>query len=131
MLEPTPMRPLLRLVLSRVVQGAALLLALSFLLFGVMAHLPGDPVDLLVASNPSLSPGDVARLKKLRGLDQPFPVRWWRWLYGHHEAKAPPDAVELPAVVGVLPAPRPFVVDLVVPPHDGLSLQAVAPAVAP
>lgn len=127
MLEPTPMRPLLRLMLSRLLQGAALLLALSFLLFGVMAHLPGDPVDLLVASNPSLSPGDVARLKKLRGLDQPFPVRWWRWLYGHHEAKAPPDAVELPAVVGVLPAPRPFALDVALPPHEHLTVQAVAP----
>lgn len=123
------MRALLRLLLSRLLQGAALLLALSFLLFGVMAHLPGDPVDLLVASNPALSPSDVQRLKKLRGLDQPFPVRWWRWLYGHHAAKAPPPPVELPAVVGVLPAPRPFVVDVALPPHDGLALSAFAPAV--
>ncbi len=121
------MRGLLRLVLSRLLQGVALLAALSFLLFGVMAYLPGDPVDLLVASNPSLSPDDVIRLKKLRGLDQPFPVRWWRWLYGHHEAKMPPPSSELPAVVGVLPAPRPFVIDIPVPPHPGLELRALPP----
>lgn len=108
-------RAVVRLLLSRLLQGTALLLVLSFVLFGVMAVLPGDPVDLLVASNPSLSPADVVRLKKLRGLDQPFAVRWWRWMYGHHEAKVPPAAFELPAIVGVLPAPRPFVVDIAVP----------------
>ncbi len=123
------MRALLRLLLSRLLQGAALLLALSFLLFGVMAHLPGDPVDLLVASNPSLSPSDVQRLKKLRGLDQPFPVRWWRWMYGHHEAKPPPSSIELPAIVGVLPAPRPFVVDVELPAHEGFVVTAFAPAI--
>jgi peptide/nickel transport system permease protein len=102
------MRPLLRLVVSRVAQGAALLLLTSFLLFGILSHLPGDPVDLLVASNPALSVDDVARLKRLRGLDQPWPVQWWRWLYGHHAPKVPPPERELPAIVGVLPAPRPF-----------------------
>jgi peptide/nickel transport system permease protein len=121
------LRALLRLVLSRVLQGSALLLALSFVLFGVMAYLPGDPVDLLVASNPTLTPADVVRLKKLRGLDQPFPIRWWRWLYGHHEAKAPPSSLELPAIVGSLPAPRPFVVDVALPAHEGLTLTPLPP----
>lgn len=109
------MRPLLRLVVSRVAQGAALLLLTSFLLFGVLSHLPGDPVDLLVASNPALSVDDVARLKRLRGLDQPWPVQWWRWLYGHQAPKAPPPERELPAIVGVLPAPRPFSVTTSIP----------------
>ena len=77
-----PMADLLRLVLVRVLQGAALLLLLSFLLFGMMSKLPGDPIDLLVASNPELRSEDIVRLKKLRGLDQPFPLRWWRWFVG-------------------------------------------------
>jgi hypothetical protein len=47
---PMSMAELLRLVLMRVMQGAAILLVLSFLLFGMMSKLPGDPVDLLVAS---------------------------------------------------------------------------------
>ena len=94
------LRLLIRLVLGRLLQGALLLVALSLLLFGLMAHLPGDPVDLLVASNPELRPEDVTRLKKLRGLDQPFTVRWWRWLAGYHEAFAPPQARTLPPVFG-------------------------------
>jgi len=91
-------RSIVRLVMARLAQGAALLLALSFALFALLAHLPGDPIDLLVASNPELRPADVLRLKKLRGLDQPFHVRWWRWLVGYHDAVAPPGAVVLPPV---------------------------------
>ena len=133
------MRSLARLVLGRLWQGALLLLALSFLLFGLMAHLPGDPVDLLVASNPELRSEDITRLKKLRGLDQPFTVRWWRWLVGYHEAIAPPAARTLPPVFGETDRnddgrPRSFALRL---PVDGLmddlvrlglSIEAAPPA---
>ncbi len=80
------------MVLSRVLQGALLLVALSFALFALLSAMPGDPVDLLVASNPELRPEDVARLKKLRGLDRPVPVRWWRWLVGHETPLSAPSA---------------------------------------
>lgn len=76
---------------------AAILLVLSFALFGVLAQLPGDPVDLLVTSNPNVRPDDVARLKRLRGLDKPWPVRWARWLVGHHAPLAPPPIARAPA----------------------------------
>lgn len=113
-----PFADLLRLVLVRALQGAVLLVVLSFLLFGMMSKLPGDPVDLLVASNPELRSEDIIRLKKLRGLDQPFPVRWWRWFVGYHEARLPPPTRTLPAVVGEqdivtdFGTPRPFAVDV-------------------
>ncbi len=73
---------MMRLIAARLAQGAALLLALSFAMFALLAHLPGDPVDLLIASNPEITADDVARLKKLRGLDQPFHIQWYRWLVG-------------------------------------------------
>jgi peptide/nickel transport system permease protein len=88
----------------RLASSLAILFALSFALFGVLSALPGDPVDLLVTSNPNVKPEDIARLKKLRGLDQPWPVQWARWLFGHAEPKEPPPlpppevhAVELPS----------------------------------
>jgi peptide/nickel transport system permease protein len=84
------------MVLARALQGTLLLFALSFGLFALLSAMPGDPVDLLVASNPELRPEDVARLKKLRGLDQPVPVRWWRWLAGHPTPQAPPSPQTLP-----------------------------------
>jgi len=62
----------------------AILAGLSFVLFGLLSAMPGDPVDLLITSNPSVKPEDVVRLKKLRGLDKPWTVRYLRWLWGHH-----------------------------------------------
>ena len=128
---------LVKLVVARLAQAALLLLTLSFLLFGVMAHLPGDPVDLLVASNPELRAEDIARLKKLRGLDQPFPVRWWRWLAGYHEARPPPATRLLPAVIGDqdpdrdFGTARPFAVDVVIDTDELARLGLVARAAHP
>ena len=129
---------LVKLVGARLAQAIALLLTLSFLLFGVMAHLPGDPVDLLVASNPELRAEDIARLKKLRGLDQPFPVRWWRWLAGYHEARVPPKSRTLRAVIGEqdvvrdFGTARPFAVDVAIDTDElarlGLTAHAAHPA---
>ena len=118
-----------------------MLLALSFVLFALLASLPGDPVDLLVASNPELRPEDVVRLKKLRGLDQPVPVRWWRWLVGYHEAVAPPPGRALPPLfleatavddgVGDAADARPTPVQIPLPIADlpaGATLRALPPA---
>lgn len=115
------------------------MLALSFVLFSLLSSLPGDPVDLLVASNPELRPEDVARLKKLRGLDQPVPTRWWRWLVGHHEAipapaprTLPPVFLEASAVDDGLDTPaRPTPVRVPLPVDAlpaGATLEAVPPA---
>ena len=129
---------LVKLVGARLAQAIVLLVALSFLLFGVMAHLPGDPVDLLVASNPELRAEDIARLKKLRGLDQPFPVRWWRWLAGYHEARTPPASRTLRSVIGEqdvvrdFGTARPVAVDVVIDTDElarlGLTAHAAHPA---
>jgi len=133
-------RALLSLVVGRLLQAAGLLLALSFVLFALLASLPGDPVDLLVASNPELRPEDVVRLKKLRGLDQPVPVRWWRWLVGYHEAVAPPAARALPPLfleaaavddgVGDAADARPTPVRVPLP-ADGLAADATRRALPP
>jgi len=133
-----PSLDLVKLIAARLAQAAVLLLTLSLLLFGVMAHLPGDPVDLLVASNPELRAEDIARLKKLRGLDQPFPVRWWRWLAGYHEARTPPASRTLPPVIGEqdlvrdFGTARPFAVDVVIDTAElarlGLTAHAAHPA---
>lgn len=130
------MRALLRLIASRLLQGALLLLALSFALFAVLAHLPGDPVDALVAADPTVSAAEVARHRTLRGLDQPFFVQWWRWLVGYEAPVTTPPDVEVAAVTGRLsadPDPRlvpSFVVDVPVPlAPPGTRLEPIAPLV--
>ncbi len=117
-----------RRALTRLAQIAATLLVLSFALFGVMEQLPGDPVDLLVLSNPSVQPEDVARLKRLRGLDRPWPVRWWRWLLGHPEPLPPPRGPTMAPVVGELAADGTFALDVELPAVPGCTHQALGAA---
>jgi len=71
--------PIRRLVL-RLAQGGAVLLLMSLLVYALMGLMPGDPVELMAAGQPGMSPEDVARLKALYGLDQPLSLRYWHWL---------------------------------------------------
>jgi len=69
-----------RYVLRRVLQMIPLLAGVSLLVFVLLASAPGDPVDMLIRSNPSVTVNDIARLKHLYGLDQPIIVRYAKWL---------------------------------------------------
>ena len=42
--------------------------------------MPGDPIDIMVQSDPNLTTEDAARLKASYGLDQPLIDRYWKWL---------------------------------------------------
>ncbi|AFY01833.1 dipeptide transport system permease protein DppB [Bdellovibrio bacteriovorus str. Tiberius] len=53
---------------------------LSYVCFYLMSLMPGDPVDMMVASNPKITAEDVARLKSLYGLDQPVYKRYASWM---------------------------------------------------
>ena len=53
---------------------------MSFVVYGLMGLMPGDPIDLMVTSNPNLTPADLARLKALYGLDRPLLARYAAWL---------------------------------------------------
>ncbi len=118
------------------------LCGLSGALFVVLSSLPGDPVELLITSNPALSADDIARERRLRGLDQPLPTQWWRWLVGTPAAHLPPPTKTLPAqVVEAVARTAPdddddgdgdaFATLVTIPLDDipaGLSLTALAPA---
>src|SRR3954454_23166194 len=43
--------------------------------------MPGDPIDLMLQADPSLTSADAARLKALQGLDRPLVERWVAWLW--------------------------------------------------
>jgi peptide/nickel transport system permease protein len=70
----------MRTVLSRLLQSLIVLLVMSFVVYGLMGLMPGDPIDLMIAGDPHLSAADVVRLKALYGLDRPWTERWLRWL---------------------------------------------------
>lgn len=66
--------------LVRRLSGSLLVLAImSLVVFLLIGLMPGDPVDLMIAGNPNLTPADTARLRALYGLDQPLLERYLAW----------------------------------------------------
>ncbi|KJS37943.1 MAG: diguanylate cyclase [Rhodospirillaceae bacterium BRH_c57] len=53
---------------------------MSFVIYGLIGLMPGDPIDLMIATLPNITPDDIARLRSLHGLDEPIWLRWWQWL---------------------------------------------------
>ncbi|HVI52501.1 MAG TPA: ABC transporter permease [Candidatus Sulfotelmatobacter sp.] len=66
----------------RLLQSALVLLLMSLLVYGLMGLMPGDPIELMAAASPTMTPEDVARLKAVYGVDQPLLARYAHWLGG-------------------------------------------------
>jgi peptide/nickel transport system permease protein len=71
---------MLRYIFRRLVFLVPVLLIISFLSFLLLVSMPGDPLDTLVLGDPSITRADIERLKELYGLNEPFPVRYAKWL---------------------------------------------------
>jgi len=67
-------------ILSRLAQSLLVLLVMSLVIYSLIGLMPGDPIDIMVASNPGATPEVVARLRAIYGLDQPLMLRYWHWL---------------------------------------------------
>ncbi len=68
-----------RYLAQRLVETLAVLALMSFAIYGLIGLMPGDPIDILVMSNPDLTPADAARLKRELGLDGPLIERYLAW----------------------------------------------------
>jgi peptide/nickel transport system permease protein len=96
-----------RFLADRAGQSLAVLLVMSFVIYGLIGLMPGDPVDLMISADPRMIPADAARLKALYGLDRPLVARYWAWLqaalageFGYSRLFAKPALAALwPAVV--------------------------------
>ncbi len=66
-------------ILRRLLQTVAVVLLLSYFCFFIMTLMPGDPVELMIQSNPKITSEDVTRLRSLYGLDQPVYKRYATW----------------------------------------------------
>jgi peptide/nickel transport system permease protein len=69
-----------RYVAGRLAESLVVLAFMSFAIYALMALMPGDPIDIMVQSDPNLTPEDAARLKALYGLDKPILARYANWL---------------------------------------------------
>ena len=65
---------------ERLFQSLLVLLILSFAIYALIGLMPGDPIDLMIQSDPNLSQADAQRLKALHGLNQPLFERYGAWL---------------------------------------------------
>ncbi len=65
---------------GRALQSAIVLLVMSFVIYALIGLMPGDPIDLMINSNPKMTSEDAARLRALYGIDRPILERYGHWL---------------------------------------------------
>lgn len=70
---------MIRYLLRRLLQAVLLILAVSFLLFGLMQAAPGDYLSEQRLAE-RMSPESLQALRARYGLDKPFVVRYERWI---------------------------------------------------
>ena len=68
-----------RFVLMRIFGTLPLLFGISLVLFCVIRLAPGGPMDFY-AYTPGVTPEALARMKEILGLDQPYPIQYFRWV---------------------------------------------------
>ncbi|HUK07591.1 MAG TPA: ABC transporter permease [Stellaceae bacterium] len=66
-------------ILRRLAESLVVLAVMSFVIYGLIGLMPGDPIDLMLSADPHLTTADVARLKSLMGVDQPLLKRYGVW----------------------------------------------------
>jgi peptide/nickel transport system permease protein len=71
---------MIRFTAIRLLEIAALVVLLSFVIYSLIGLMPGDPIDLMRQSDPRMSAADVARLKAAYGLGRPLVERYLDWL---------------------------------------------------
>lgn len=67
-------------ILRRLIQTVIVVLLLSFVSYGLMGLMPGDPLDIACQANPHCTPENLENMKKNLGLDQPIYIRYGKWL---------------------------------------------------
>jgi peptide/nickel transport system permease protein len=70
---------MLKYFLKRLLFSLPTLLAISVIIFGILAIAPGDPMGEF-AANPAITEEVRENIRKSLGLDQPLPVRYGKWL---------------------------------------------------
>jgi peptide/nickel transport system permease protein len=67
-------------VIRRILISIPTLLVISLVVFAIIALAPGDPLAQF-AANPAVPPEVRANIRHSLGLDQPWPVRYVKWLW--------------------------------------------------
>ena len=70
---------MLRFVVRRLIQAIPTLIGITLVVFFVTRLAPGDPLNF---ADPRITGEDIQRLRAARGLDDPLPIQYLRWLGG-------------------------------------------------
>jgi peptide/nickel transport system permease protein len=70
-----------RFIAKRLAATVATLIIASLVIFGSLYLAPGTPLSFLTRGR-TVSPGDLAAIKRQYHLDQPFFLQYWHWLSG-------------------------------------------------
>src|ERR671938_1133788 len=68
-----------RYLIRRLLTAIPTLLLISFVLYAILSLAPGDPLSQF-AANPAVPPEVRENIRRSLGLDQPWPVRYVKWL---------------------------------------------------
>jgi len=66
-------------ILRRVLATLPVMAIVAFFVFSLLYIAPGDPAAVIAGDQ--ASPADVERIRQSLGLDQPFLVQFWTWLW--------------------------------------------------
>ena len=69
---------MIKLIISRLLQGALVLLIISVLIFGLLTRAGGDAVNMF--NNPRGSEETIKKIRSIYGLDRPLMERYRNWL---------------------------------------------------
>ncbi len=74
-------------IVRRLIQTVVVLIVLSFVTYGLMGLMPGDPLDVACAADPKCTLENLDQMKRDLGLDQPIYQRYakWAWSFAHGE----------------------------------------------
>lgn len=71
---------MIRYILRRLPQMILTVFFITIITFWLMHLAPGDPIDLLILTNPNITPAEIQHMKALYGFDKPIYVQYFRWL---------------------------------------------------
>ena len=73
-------------IARRLIQTLIVIILVSFIIFFVIRLLPGDPLQIYLASSSdniqNISPETLATLRHQFGLDKPVVIQYFNWLWG-------------------------------------------------
>lgn len=71
-----------RFLITRLAQSAVVLTIMSFVIYCLIGLMPGDPIDIMISTDPNMTSAEADRLRALQGLDRPLLERYASWLGG-------------------------------------------------